>query len=288
MTNLRPSQMRAAPASGRSRLGAWAGGLALTLGLMGGASSAAAQASTNTPPAPPPPRAQAPAAEPQLPASLRPPTVSPPPAGRPATAAPAASASVAGGQSAARPAVAAPPRPSLLPDSLRPRTTVAATPAPPADGVALCRDGTYLVPPATVSDCASHRGLQVGMPPRAAAPPARVAQAQAQAAPSVALANVAPPAGATMRCKDGSYQSGAPSAGACSGRGGLAAAMPPTGAAPPQPMAPRQNPRSPGGRAPQTARPAAQPAASPPQPVKPSQPASKAQPRRPEAPAPQP
>jgi len=39
-------------------------------------------------------------------------------------------------------------------------------------------------------------------------------------------ANAAPPAGTTMRCKDGSYLSGAPSADRCSGNGGVAAVFP--------------------------------------------------------------
>jgi hypothetical protein len=48
-------------------------------------------------------------------------------------------------------------------------------------------------------------------------------------------ANAAPPAGATMRCKDGTYQGGVPSDAACAIHGGLAAAL----------IAPRQAPAAP-------------------------------------------
>jgi len=282
MTNLHLSQMRAAPVHGRSRLGAWAGGLALALGLMVRAIPAVAQTPGNAPPAPPPRPAPTQVAAPRPPASLVPPSVAPPPAGR----RPGTAATAAGAPSAARPALApAPARPGVPPDSIRPKAAVTA--AAPAGAVALCRDGTYLVPPSAVSDCSSHRGLQAAMPQRAAPPSAGAAQARVQATPSVALANAAPPAGATMRCKDGTYLSDRPSADACSGRGGLAAALPLAGAAPPQPRVPLQNPRSPGARAPQGARPS-QSAASASQPPRPTQPASKAQPPKQETPTPKP
>ena len=77
------------------------------------------------------------------------------------------------------------------------------------------------------------------MMPGRAAPPAPVARVTAQAAMQAAPAPAAaPPAGATMRCKDGTFLSGAPDASRCDANGGLAAILPAARPAPPPP--PRQ------------------------------------------------
>lgn len=67
--------------------------------------------------------------------------------------------------------------------------------------------------------------------------PATVAPAlrAAETAPVAPLQSQTPPAGATMRCKDGTWLSGAPSAARCDRNGGLATILPVRAAPPPPP-----------------------------------------------------
>lgn len=135
---------------------------------------------------------------------------------------------------------AAPVRPApasaLPPDSVRPAP--AAAPAePPANAVAQCRDGTFVVPPNDASACVSHRGLVVAFPQRTPPEaPSATRSVAPVAASRVAAPDAAPPAGATMRCKDGTYLTGAPAAGRCDAYGGLAVVLPPAREAPPPPL----------------------------------------------------
>lgn len=228
MTNQLPSSAsRSAPVRMRPWADARAGGLALALVALAGVAPAAAQSPTNSPPPPRPAVAQAPPLQ-------RPPIAPPPPsAGRPAT--PAAAAQATGA-----PAVAAKPAAVGLPvDSVRPKPA-AVVGVPPANAVAQCRDGAFILAPSDASACASHRGLAALMPQRTA-PPAVSSAAVAPAALAAAVpANAAPPAGATMRCKDGTYLGGTPSPTACAGHNGLAAVLPAARTPPPAPARPAQ------------------------------------------------
>lgn len=123
------------------------------------------------------------------------------------------------------PAPATPPTP--------PKVVVPASAMPPKDSaVALCNNGTFVMLPGTVADCASRGGLRVAMPPRRKAP-AREAALSLSVRP--AIVEQGPPTGATMRCRDGIYLSGTASADRCANNGGLAAILP---AKPPAPNAP--------------------------------------------------
>lgn len=57
----------------------------------------------------------------------------------------------------------------------------------------------------------------------------------AEVAPVVVPQSLTPPAGATMRCKDGTWLFGAPSAARCDRNGGLATILPVRAAPPPPP-----------------------------------------------------
>jgi hypothetical protein len=182
--------------------------------------------------------AQAPAA-PQVPPAPQQPT-SAPTVAPPRRASPPPAATPTTGQAAQAPVPAqvraAPARPGLPLDSARPAVAAAAT-AEPANAIARCADGTFVVPPSDASACANRGGARVIMPGRGT-PPAPVAravtaQATVRAAPVPAAA---PPAGATMLCRDGTYLSGAPSAGRCDANGGLVAILPAPRAAPPPPV----------------------------------------------------
>ena len=214
---MRPSRRVAATPLG------WAVGLALAALTFGAPAAAQAPAS------PPPP----PAAPTRTPAVLRPPTAPPP-------TAPAQATTRAAAQRPTLAPVVPPGRVSPPPDSVR---LVAPAPvtAPPANAVAQCADGTFIAAPGDASGCASHGGLHVLLPRQAAAPPA---MSHVAAAPVASLAaqpsNAAPPVGATMRCKDGTYLGGAPSEAACSGNGGLAAAIVTPRTPPPPPSRPRR------------------------------------------------
>lgn len=109
--------------------------------------------------------------------------------------------------------------------------------APPANAVAQCGDFTFVVAPETPSACAARGGVKVVLPgARAAAVPPTAPAAPAVRAtapqPAATLRDDAPPAGATMRCRDGSWLTGTPSASRCDRNGGLAVILPSTPPAP--------------------------------------------------------
>jgi len=265
MTYLHPSDTRPALRSRRQTAAVRAAGFALGLALLT-PWTAVAQAPASAPPPPKPVVVQAPARVPP------PPVASPPPAGR--RAAPVTAVR----QPAATTTLRAAPAPVGLPlDSTRPKVVVPS--APPANAVALCKDGTYIVAPGDASACGTHRGLQLAMPQRAA-PPAAVSRVAAPAAAvraTPAATATTPPAGATMRCKDGTWLSGSPAAAACAGHAGLAMTVPLRGPAP-RPLGVTSPPRpAPKG----TAQPAVTPAATQP----PARPATTAKPAARPAPA---
>ena len=219
MTDLVPQVSRRAARGGRQP-GIIPAAAFLALALA--AAPAAAQAPQSSPP-PQPAVVPAPAVKP-------PPTAPAAPRGLPAaTVAPAA-----------RTATAAPPprvpvRPGPPPDSSR---LAAAVDSAPANWVARCRDGAFIVPPATASACSTHRGVLVTIV-RPAPPPVPT---RATSAPTAAVLAPAapPPAGSTMRCKDGTYLGGTPFAAACAGHGGLAAILPGARQAPSAAAGPRR------------------------------------------------
>ena len=188
-------------------------GVALALGIAGGAARA------QNPPPPPQPVPQ--------PAVLKPATAPPPPS-------PAAGRARGAAQAPTFAPIVAPARLGAPPDSVRPASGAPPAP-PPANATARCRDGTYVVPPAVSGACTARGGLLVTIPQRAAPaiPANRVAAPVAAVA--AAPASAGPPAGATMQCKDGSYLSGTPSGAACAGHGGLGAVLPAPRTAPTQP-----------------------------------------------------
>jgi hypothetical protein len=125
------------------------------------------------------------------------------------------------------PAAPSPPAP--------PKTITPASALPPKDSaVALCNNGTFVMLPGTPADCASRGGLRVAMPPRAG-PVVRRATTSQSVRPS--LVEQGPPAGATMRCKDGTYLTGTPAADRCANNGGVAAIIPARAPASAQPAA---------------------------------------------------
>jgi hypothetical protein len=147
------------------------------------------------------------------------------------------------GAAANRTPTPAPVRPmtpvSPPPDSMRP-AAAPATPAAPADAAAQCRDGSFILQPGNASGCATHGGLLMAMP-RRTVPPALTRVAPAPVAMQAAVsADAPPPSGSTMRCKDGTYLGGTPSAGACAAYGGLAAILPAPRQAPAQAPRPRR------------------------------------------------
>lgn len=134
---------------------------------------------------------------------------------------------------------AAPPTP--MPASPPPPASVAPVPvAPPENAVALCNDETFVLAPATVAACDARGGLKVAMPPRRVPPPAP------GTVPAPMLMQVTPdatpPAGATMRCKDGTWLTGVPADNRCVERGGVATILPPARVTPPPPPPPPSNP----------------------------------------------
>ena len=152
--------------------------------------------------------------------------------GAPSTPAPP-SGTQAAPQVKAPPAPALPPRPSNIPASQRtPTPPLSLRPAPVGSAVSSRRpDSAKIVAPAK---------------PAADAPAARVANparktpvAIAPAATKTVLTAEAPPIGATMRCKDGTYLTGTPSADRCSGNGGVSVTYPAQTA----PVSPRPQPQ---------------------------------------------
>lgn len=143
---------------------------------------------------------------------------------------------------AAVPARAQDAPPPQLPPASPPPTAPRAAPQPippPADAVALCNDASFVVAPATPSACGSRGGLKLVLPTYRAQTPADVAPGRTpmQAALQAPVTPSAPPEGATMRCKDGTWFSGTPDAARCASNGGLAVILPP--ANPPVPPAPQ-------------------------------------------------
>jgi len=202
-----------------------AGTLSVAVALLLGAARAGAQA-----PAPPP--APTPATAPPL---LHPSKAPPPPP--PTASLRAASASTAVAPTAT--AVKAPkPAGTVPPDSVRPKAAPAVK-APPANATAQCGDGSFMVAPNGPSGCSAHGGMRVVMAhpaPAPATPPNRTAAVRA---PAVPAASASAPAGATMRCKDGTYLTGAPAESRCTGHGGVGAMFETRGPAPgPKPRRP--------------------------------------------------
>lgn len=185
--------------------------------------------------------AQAPA-PPARPVPAEAPAVLPPPAAAVAPArAPGGAPAAVSTTPTAAPVRAAAPASSLPVDSVRPSAAVPAT-TPPVNAVAQCVDGLFVTDAAA---CASRRGLLVMLPAartaRPPAPPRSVAAPAPVAVRAAAPASTPAPAGATMRCRDGTYLMGAPDAGRCAGNGGLAAILvlpSPEPARPPQPRVP--------------------------------------------------
>jgi len=142
--------------------------------------------------------------------------------------------SLVGARAAAQAPIAAPAS-AVPPDSVRPKPVVSVV-EPPANAVARCTDGAFVIAPSDAATCAAHGGLRVVFPRRAAPRPAVAATPSLVAQPATAVA----PAGATMRCKDGTYLGGVPTASRCARFGGVAAVL----AAPPKPP-PMPRPRRP-------------------------------------------
>ncbi|HUK21789.1 MAG TPA: hypothetical protein VLV45_09550 [Gemmatimonadales bacterium] len=163
-----------------------------------------------------------PAPRPAAPAASVPPPVAVSPA-KTGGAAPARSQSKA-------PATYNPVRPQASPNAVSPDSVRPAAPAPakapPSNAVAQCVDGSYVVAPNDPRSCASHRGIRVVLPHTTAPSHATSSLARAAGTTKAATpANATPPAGSTMRCKDGTYLSGPPTAGRCDANGGLAAVL---------------------------------------------------------------
>ena len=117
------------------------------------------------------------------------------------------------------------PIPHVSPSPPPPKTIIPTSALLPTDSsVALCKNGTWIYNPGTAAECAQRGGLLVAMPKRTATlqvmAAAAVVSASVIAPARVALA---PPATATMQCKDGTFLYGAPSADRCTNNGGLAA-----------------------------------------------------------------
>ena len=128
------------------------------------------------------------------------------------------------------------PAPASLvpPDSVRPKSAASVV-EPPANAVARCADGTFVIAPNDAATCAAHGGVRVVFPGRVTPRPAvAVSTPRAAASPSAA------PVGATLRCKDGTYLSGTPTVSRCAAFGGVAAVLlaPATAPLPPRPRRP--------------------------------------------------
>lgn len=117
---------------------------------------------------------------------------------------------------------AAPPAPRMA----------APAPVPPEGAVALCVDNTFVKDPGTTADCAKHGGLKVAMPPHTKTVVRKTNPTLGVTSAAIAKA---PPAGATMHCKDGTFLAGTPSKDRCANNGGLAAILPAPAQAPPAP-----------------------------------------------------
>ena len=144
------------------------------------------------------------------------------------------SAPAATGAAAAAAATPLPTPPAPTP----PKVVVPASVLPPNDSaVALCNNGTFVMKPRTVADCANRGGLKIALAQKGVTAPTRRVAASQSVRPAVVAQ--APPAGATMHCKDGTYLTGTPNKDRCANNGGLAAILPST---PPAPAAPARRP----------------------------------------------
>ena len=89
----------------------------------------------------------------------------------------------------------------------------------PAGATAKCNDGTYSTSTTAKGMCSGHGGVAEKIAPKAKA------AAKKPAAAKPAAATGAPPAGATAKCKDGTYSTAKSTQGACSKHGGVAEAL---------------------------------------------------------------
>lgn len=134
--------------------------------------------------------------------------------------------------------------PRALPPTSPPPTApaaVAAPTAPPANAVAVCNDQSVILAPALPSACAARGGVKVTLPAYRAAPAPEAVKPvpKGPAAVTPSLVSDTPPAGATMRCRDGTWLTGAAVASRCDANGGSAVILPAAPAAPPAPRPPR-------------------------------------------------
>ena len=132
---------------------------------------------------------------------------------------------------AAAPLLAQEPPPTLPPASPPPPAPAPAPKvvSPPENAVAQCNDLTFVVPPSQPAACGTRGGVKVTLPGLRPSPasPAATPSVRTEAPPPAANArNDAPPAGATMRCRDGTWLSGSPSDSRCDRNGGLAVILP--------------------------------------------------------------
>lgn len=124
---------------------------------------------------------------------------------------------------------AVPPRDPIIAPT-PPRRLVARERTPtPAEPVRAMTPGS---PPPPVAAIAAD-AVEASPPPleRPVPPPPSAAIAASAPVANVNM-NIAPPIGATARCKDGSYLTGTPSDERCAGRGGLVVLLPPARSAP--------------------------------------------------------
>ena len=92
----------------------------------------------------------------------------------------------------------------------------------PAGATAKCNDGSYSTSTTAKGMCSGHGGVAEKIAPKPK-PAAKPAAAKPAAKPAAAAS--APPAGATAKCKDGTYSTAKSTQGACSKHGGVAEAL---------------------------------------------------------------
>ena len=123
---------------------------------------------------------------------------------------------------------AVPPRdPIIAPTPLRRLVARERTPTP-AEPVRAITPGSPPPPVVAVAEVVA----EVPPPLERPVPPPPSAAIAASAPVANVNMNIAPPIGATARCKDGSYLTGTPSDERCAGRGGLVVLLPPARSVP--------------------------------------------------------